>query len=59
MMNEVEFLPERIRHRRARRRRLVRQGYLLAACAVALGVLTYVNALRIDRAQVQRHDSPQ
>jgi len=54
MMNEVEFLPERIRQQRARKRRLVRQGYLLAACGVALGMLTYVNALRIDRARAEK-----
>jgi len=53
MKSDVEFLPERIRHQRGRRRRLVRQGYLLALCAVGMGVLTYVNAVRIDRAKAE------
>jgi Tfp pilus assembly protein PilN len=50
-MREVEFLPEHIRQRRARHRRLRRQGYLLAACMAAMGVLTYVNAARIGQAR--------
>ncbi|MHC4717348.1 MAG: PilN domain-containing protein [Planctomycetota bacterium] len=49
-MREVEFLPERIRQQRARRRRLVRQGYLLMACIMAMGLLTYVNSVRVARA---------
>jgi len=35
-MNEIDFLPERIKARRARRRRLTRQGYLLAVAVAAL-----------------------
>jgi len=53
-MREVEFLPERIRTARARRRRLVRQGYLLGACAAAMGLLTYVNNVRIARADGEK-----
>lgn len=52
-MNDVEFLPERIRQQRARNRRLVRQGYLLAACVVAMGLHTYVNATRTARARAE------
>lgn len=43
-MNSVDFLPERIRIKRARRRRLVRQGHLLAVCAFALVVLGYLRS---------------
>jgi len=50
-INDVEFLPERVREQRARRRRLTRQGYLLAACVACMSVLTYVNMVRIDRAK--------
>jgi len=52
-MQSVDFLPERIRLRRARRRRLFRQGYLLAAFAVAVIMLGYVRYRRIDSAQGQ------
>ena len=52
-MREVEFLPERIRHQRARRRGLVRQGYLLAVCVLFMGVLTYFNNVRFARAQAE------
>ncbi len=52
-MREVDFLPESIRRQRLRRRRLARQGYLLAACAVAMGALTYVRQGRLARAQGQ------
>ena len=48
-MDELDFLPERIHRQRARRRRLIRQGYLLALCAVGLIALAYLRqeAVRI------------
>ncbi len=49
---EAEFLPERIRQRRLRRRRLVRQGYLLASCIAIMGVLTYVRHERIVQEKI-------
>ncbi len=52
-MREVEFLPERIRHQRFRRRRLVRQGYLLAVCVLLMGVLSYFNNVRVTQAQAE------
>ncbi|KKK60058.1 hypothetical protein LCGC14_3028140, partial [marine sediment metagenome] len=50
-MIDVEFLPERIRRQRARLRMLIRQAYLLAACVLAMGGLTYLSALRVGRAR--------
>jgi Tfp pilus assembly protein PilN len=50
-MNEIDFLPERIKDQRKRRRRLFHQGYLMALCIVGLGVMTYVLQLRVDRAR--------
>lgn len=50
-MNEIEFLPERIRRQRARRHRLVRSGYLLGACVLAMVALTLVRHQRIAVAQ--------
>ena len=52
-MNNVDFLPERIKTNRARRRRVVRQGYLLTACVVGLGLLGYARCFRIDEAQAE------
>jgi Tfp pilus assembly protein PilN len=49
-MREVEFLPEQIRQQRARHRRLLRQGYLLAACVAGMGLLTYVRHGRMAEA---------
>ena len=46
----VDFLPEQIRIQRARRRRLIRQGYLLAICLAALTALGYVRHGRIAQA---------
>ena len=52
-MNNVDFLPERIKTNRARRRRLVRQGYLLMACVVGLALLGYARGFQIDEAQAE------
>lgn len=50
-MRELDFLPERVRQQRARRGRLLRQGYLLAGCVVAMAGLTYVRQGRIASAR--------
>lgn len=52
-MREVDFLPERIRRQRRRWRRLLRQGYLLAACVATMGALTYVRQGHLVRAEGQ------
>jgi len=50
-MNKIDFLPERIKDQRMRRRQLFRQGYLMALCIAGLGVMTYVLQLRVDKAR--------
>lgn len=52
-MKPVEFLPERIREQRQRRRRLIRQGYLLAVCLLALVALTYIRQARLTYARAE------
>ena len=52
-MKEIDFLPDRIKSQRARRRRLMLQGYLLAACGVALAGLGYVLQTRVQAAQAE------
>ena len=52
-MYQVDFLPRRIHQQRVRRRRLVRQGWLLAVCVLAMGLLTHVRRGRIANAQSQ------
>ena len=52
-MDHVDFLPERIRSQRGRRRRLVRQTYLLLICAAALVALGYYRQGRIKEASAQ------
>jgi Tfp pilus assembly protein PilN len=55
-MKPVEFLPERIRQQRARRRRLIRRGYLLGACVLAMAVLTCFRQGRIRQARAELAD---
>jgi len=50
MQQTVDFLPERIKVQRARRQRLVTQGYLLALCVAALAVVGYMRQGRINLA---------
>jgi Tfp pilus assembly protein PilN len=50
-MNEIDFLPERIKDQRRRRRRLICQGYLMALCVAGLGVMAYVFQVRVDKAR--------
>ncbi len=48
---QVEFLPEHIRYQRRRRRRLIRQGYLLVICIAVMVILTCVRQGRIAQAR--------
>ena len=52
-MDSVDFLPERIRAQRAKRQRIVRQGYLLAVCTGALVLLACVRQERISEARAE------
>jgi Tfp pilus assembly protein PilN len=49
-MNNVDFLPERIRQQQSRRRRLVIQAYLVGACVLALVFLGYMREQSIKKA---------
>jgi Tfp pilus assembly protein PilN len=53
-MLNIDFLPERICRQRALRKRIVRQGWLLAGCALALVVLGYVRQDRIATAKAEQ-----
>ena len=48
-MKDIDFLPERIKVSRARRRRVTRQAYLLGACVLCLALLAYIRYGRIER----------
>ena len=50
-MDDIDFLPERIKTQRARKRRLTRQGYLLAIAVAALVVWAYSGGQRLAGAQ--------
>ncbi len=50
-MAVIDFLPERIKAQRARRRRLLRQGNLLAVCLVSLALLGYLREGQIVQAR--------
>lgn len=50
-MDDIDFLPERIKTQRARKRRLTRQGYLLAIAVAALAVWAYFGGQRLAGAQ--------
>ena len=52
-MENIDFLPERIHVQRARRECLVRQGYLLALCALTVGGMMFVWQERVSNAEVQ------
>jgi len=49
----VDFLPERIRAHRTRRRRLVQRGYLLGITVAALVGLGYINQGRLQQARAE------
>lgn len=52
-MQNIDFLPERIKERRARHHRLIRQAYLLVVCLIAMAALGYIRQVRITRAEAQ------
>jgi len=52
-MDHIDFLPERIKARRARNRRLMTQGWLIGLCAAGLVVLGYVRQDGVRKAQAQ------
>ena len=52
-MRDIDFLPERIRDQRTRRRSLFRQGQLTAVCVVALVVLGLVRQGGLRKAQAE------
>lgn len=52
-MNDVDFLPERIKLKRLRCKRLFKQGYLLAICVIALVALGYVRDGRLQKAHAE------
>jgi Tfp pilus assembly protein PilN len=54
-MDNVDFLPERIRIVRARRLRVIREAYLLTICIGGLVLLGYVRSGRVARAQADLH----
>jgi Tfp pilus assembly protein PilN len=49
-MDNIDFLPQAIRNKRTRRRRLIRQGYLLGLCALAIVALGYIRQGRVSAA---------
>jgi Tfp pilus assembly protein PilN len=50
-MREIDFLPDRVKAQRDRRRRLVVQGYLMIVCLAGLAGLGYMSQVRVARAQ--------
>lgn len=52
-MNSIDFLPDAIKAKRARRRRLARQGYLLAFAVGATVLWAYLGQRRVSRAQAE------
>lgn len=52
-MQNIDFLPERIRQQRARRRRLIRQAYLVVGCAAILATLAWVRGDRVGEARAE------
>ena len=52
-MENIDFLPERIKARRARRKRMVRVAYLLAVCVGALALLGVTRHARVGKAQAE------
>jgi len=50
-MEEIDFLPDRIKAQRSRRHRLAVQGYLMAICLAGLVALAYVFHVRVETAR--------
>jgi Tfp pilus assembly protein PilN len=52
-MREIDFLPDRVKAQRDRRRRLVVQGYLMIVCLAGLAGLGYMFHVRVAKAQTE------
>lgn len=52
-VDNVDFLPERIKAARARRRRIVREVYLLTLCAAALLTVGYARSGQVSQAKAE------
>ena len=55
-MNIIDFLPDRIRAQRQRRRRLIRQGVWVCACALLLLLFAHLRQEYIHAAQTELAD---
>ncbi len=52
-MDRIDFLPDRVSQHRLRRKRLIRQGYLVVVVAALLAVLGYFRQQSVQSAQAQ------
>jgi len=52
-MENIDFLPDRIRLQRSRRRRIIRQAFLAFVCAMGLVLLGYVRQNSVRNAQAE------
>ncbi len=55
-MHEIDFLPERLRSQRARRRRIACQAYMLCACLVVMFLVGYVRHGLVSEARAELND---
>ena len=53
MQQTIDFLPERIKIQRARRQRLIAQGYVLALGVIVLGVVGYMRHGHVTKAKAE------
>jgi len=53
-MDKIDFLPERIKARRERNRRIITQSWLLSICAALLVLLGFVRQGQINKANAER-----
>ena len=52
-MENIDFLPDRIRLQRSRRRRIIRQAFLAVVCTMGLVLLGYVRQNAVRNAQAE------
>lgn len=52
-MENIDFLPDRIRQQRSRRRRIIRQAFLAVVCALGLALLGYARQNAVRNAQAE------
>ncbi len=55
-MHEIDFLPERLRSQRARRRRIACQAYMLCACLAVMSLVGYVRHGLVSEARAELND---